>query len=1357
MIFSTGSSAKSVQLQYQGVDSLYLKNGRLVVTTSLNETWEEKPVAWQIINGKKKKVSCKYQLSGDTLSYIFPNGYNEEYELIIDPSMVFSSYSGSTAQNHGYTATYDKFGFLYSGSSAFALGYPVTIGAYQTNWAGGNGGGGNGGSDIALTKWDTTGTNLIYSTYLGGTSDEIPHSLFVTEYSELYVMATTGSSDFPTTNTAFDTSFNKATPLIPVDLTGSVGVYYANGSDLVISKFDSTGSQLKGSTFLGGTKSDGLNTGINKFNYSDEFRGEIKIDAKGKVYIASCTRSSDNPTTSLGFQTSKPSIGTEIDGVLYKLDNKLENLEWTNYIGGDSSDAVFSVDFNSLNEVYITGGTRSSNFPVTHLSYDTSYADSTDAFLMHISESGQQILHSTFVGTNGYDQAFFVDVDFENNPHIFGQTSAASGLMISNANYNDPLGGQFITKFKPELDSAIWSTRFGTGRGVPDISPSAFMIDKCSGIYTSGWASLTASSNLTSTGLDIINSPFQSTTDGQDFYVMVLSADANSLVYGTFVGAVSPVGDHVNGGTNRFDPKGNLYQAVCAGCGNFSTFPTHPNPGAWSNTNNSTYFLGCNLAVFKLDFEQSSVIADFDFPTTGCVPFTINFDNISKTYNQSTYLWDFGDQSTSTSFEPSHTYYFPGTYTITLLITDPLSCNMTDSITHTITVLENGSDSLSKVYSCTDNPVPIGITNNYDPSLTITWSPTNYLNDSTISNPMANPPHDMLYTLIIDNSVCADTLTQWVEVDSVSVDLVGEPIVCMQDAPFKISSTHSGNIQSYLWSDTASFSDTLLYSSIQDSLWFNPTDSLTTIYLRVTTQRGCEAIDSFQLMVNDLTHPITANFTFPTEVCAPEIINFTNTSDSLSGTQYAWDFGNGYFSTQSNPSSFYNSKGNFSITLIAIDSSICPQTDTISLDLIVKEDSNYSVSALACLGQETQIGILPDTSSTTQYHWYPSSNLSDSTISNPTTTVWQDTSYLLVVNHTCSDSIKNNIQVSKIFAQTDSLLISCSDVPGISITGKSQGTGNQFIWSSNINFSDTLNASTTDSIGNFSNAETYSTYYLKVINPDGCEETDSVRVVISDQTISLSNSEYICKNDTVNLTATNNFPYNTQSFYWSPIDSIIGSHDTNTITVNPSHTLMYFVTAVNDSGCTYYDSIPVTVSPIYTGNVKASASPDSIISGFETQLQATSFTNYLYQWTPSQNLSNPNSESTAANVYETTTFFVQITDPQNQNCTAVDEVTVIAYEINCGEPDIFIPNAFSPNLDGENDEFRISGNVIQNIELEIYNRWGQMVFQSTELNQSWDGTFNGKPVDPSVFMYVLKVECIDLREFSKKGNITVIR
>ncbi|MGB0390567.1 MAG: PKD domain-containing protein [Salibacteraceae bacterium] len=1349
LIVAPNSKPNDIKISYNGVDSVYLKNGKLYVITSLNENWEEKPQAWQIINNKKQKVNCKYHLEGNTLSYVFPNGYDENHELIIDPIMVFSSYSGSYANNFGYTATYDKYGFLYSGSTAFNPGYPVTIGAYDTTWSGGTGGGGQAGTDMAITKWDTTGTFLIYSTYLGGSSDESPHSLVVSEYSELFVMGTTGSIDFPTTPNGFDTSFNFNTPLIPVSVPGT-GVTYINGADITVTRFDSSGSSLLGSTFLGGTHTDGINNGANKYNYADEFRGEIEIDKKGKVYVVSCTRSNDNPVTATGFQTSKISPSTiDMDGIVYKLSQDLSTLEWTNYLGGISADAAYSIAIDQNNDIYISGGTYSFNFPTTPLAFDTSYNGVNDAFVTKISEDGNTMQYSTFYGSVNYDQSYFVELDYQDYPHIYGQTSAPRGELVTNAIYNDSSGGQLITKLSPQLDSVVWSTRFGTGSGTPDISPTAFLVDVCSAVYLSGWGQ--------TNGLDTAGNPYQGTTDGKDFYLMVMSADASSLEYATYIGGAGTGGDHVDGGTSRFDRKGKIYQAVCAGCGNFDDFPTEPNPGAWSNTNNTTYYQGCNLAVFKMDFLLPIVIAEFDAPSTGCAPLTIDFTNLSKQQSQTTFFWDFGDGSSSTQFEPTHTYSFPGVYTVKLFVSDAATCNISDSSSMEITIINNTTTIIPSAVACNGEGVQIGIPESNDPYISINWSPTSYLSDSTISNPIASPVINTTYTLILDNGICADTLVQLVEVDSISVSISGQSTVCLQDAPFLLQSTTYGTGISYLWSNFNDFSDTIPSNPGGQSVWVTPSDSVNTYYLQVISDKGCIGIDSFQITVRDLQDPIIASFMDPGLACAPALINFTNTSDSLTSTTYLWDFGNGNQSTNSNPSTTYINKGIYTVTLIATDSSICPQSDTFALDVTIKADSNYSVSTLACYDQPTEIGIPADTISGITYSWTPSTGLSDSTIHNPTVTSTSNATYLLVVNHVCTDSVINTVTVTPISAATDSLFIICSDNPTFTQMGNSNGTGVEFVWSTNSSLTDTLNTSLNDSSFTTTQTSTFKYYYFNVTSAQGCQEIDSLQVVISDQTVSISSDTFICQDDTIQLSAQNSFPVNEMDFYWTPTSAIIGANDTSKITVAPLINTYYYLSAINDSGCIYSDSILVEVSKINNQTVIATADDDSVIVGFQTILRAEPNTDYNYTWTPANNLETPNEANTAASPTETTTYTVNITDPENANCSYSNEVTVHTYEINCGEPDIFIPNAFSPNGDEENDVYQITGKVVEEIDLKIYNRWGELVFETTDPQEGWDGTFNGTDVDPVVFVYNLSVTCIDRREFTKKGNITVIR
>jgi gliding motility-associated-like protein len=1353
-----GADASKIQLEYTGVDDIYIKNGKLYVITSLQENWEEKPEAWQVINGKKKKVTCKYQLSNHTLSYNFPDGYDLDYELIIDPVLIFSSYSGSLSNNFGYTATYDKFGFLYSGSSAFNPGYPTTPGAYQMNWAGGTGAGNPQipGTDIAITKWDTTGTSLIYSTYLGGTSDELPHSLVVTDFHELYLMGTTGSTDFPTTANAFDTSFNVHSPLLPVNMVSGLGVFYQNGSDIVVVKFDSSGNNLETSTFLGGTDTDGINNGVTKFNYADEVRGEIDLDKEGKVYIATCTRSNDNPIGSNGFQTTKPLPGTNhIDGIIYKLNHNLTSLEWTNYLGGISGDAAYSIAIDDSNDIYVTGGTQSVNFPTTPLAYDTSYNAGTDGFVMHITSDGNTVLESTFFGTNAYDQSYFVELDLFDNVHIFGQTAGPSGALIENASYNDPLGGQFITKFTPQLDSIIWSTRFGTGDGSPDISPTAFLVDVCSAIYLSGWGSPILGGNLSTTGLDTAGGPIQGTTDGQDFYVMVMSDDANSLLYATYFGGTA--GEHVDGGTSRFDRKGKIYQAVCAGCGGTSDFPTSPNPGAHSNVNGTASTNGCNLAVFKMDFLLPIVIADFDMPTTGCAPFTVTFDNLSVQQSATNFLWNFGDGSaTSSQFEPTHTYNTAGTYTVTLIVTDAATCNLGDTLTREITVLDNTNSTLPNAISCNGEGVQIGIPQNNDPNINITWIPTTNLSDTSVSNPIASPTQTTLYTLIIDNGICMDTVNQTVIIDSINAEIIGDSAVCSIDAPFILGSIISGSPGSFLWSNFSDFSDTINGSPNDTSISVNPPDSLNIFYLQVTSTLGCKATADFQMVVRDLQNPIIASFDNPGPGCAPFTTTFNNTTDSLSTTTYMWNLGNGNTSTLSHPSTTYSNNGFYNVTLIAFDSSICPQSDTFSLMVEVKSDSNYTVTHLACLGQDTEIGV-PAYPNGATYTWIPTTSLSNPSIHNPEVNVTQNTQYLLIIQSVCTDSVTDIINVAPIYAKSDSIHIICSDQPAVNLTGSSNGTGLQFIWSSQPNFSDTLNSNIQDSTMQTTQTNTYQYYYFQVESGNGCIEKDSTLVVISDQTVNISPDSFICQLDTILLQADNDFPYNQMDFFWSPASEIIGPTDTSIIIIAPLTNTNYYLTAVNDSGCSFTDTVLISVSQLNQQSVIATADDDSVILGFSTILRAIPTSGYTYNWSPNTNVENPNQSITSVTPERTTTYTVQISDPQNQSCSYQNNVTITTYEINCGEPDIFIPNAFSPNTDNENDEYLIRGKVLESIKLKIYNRWGELVFETSEITKGWGGKFNGTLVDPAVFVYQLDAICINGKSFNKKGNITVIR
>ena len=151
-------------------------------------------------------------------------------------------------------------------------------------------------------------------------------------------------------------------------------------------------------------------------------------------------------------------------------------------------------------------------------------------------------------------------------------------------------------------------------------------------------------------------------------------------------------------------------------------------------------------------------------------------------------------------------------------------------------------------------------------------------------------------------------------------------------------------------------------------------------------------------------------------------------------------------------------------------------------------------------------------------------------------------------------------------------------------------------------------------------------------------------------------------------------------------------------------------------------------------------------------------TGFTYVWTPPLNLDNP----TSPNPFFTPTFpsvttFTVILTENSSGCEYRRQITIYAFEVNCGPPDVFIPNAFTPNNDGENDVVYVRGKNVAEMVLKIYNRWGELVFETTDQTKGWDGTYKGKLVDPGVFVYYLDLICVDGQENFLKGNITVIR
>lgn len=929
-----GSSPFQIIQQYVGLDGIKIgKNGNLLLTTNVGIQQEMAPVAWQLISGgtEKKLVECRYKLIDNKVTFEFPKGYDSSRELIIDPVLIFGSSSGSFADNFGMTATYDNSGHLYSGGTCFDIGFPTTVGAWDA--IPGPDGSTYGVTDVVLTKYAPDGTFLVWSTYLGGGSatagTETVHSLIVNDNDELTCFGATSSTDFPTTAGAFSNTHSGGSTI----QFYFNGVYFTGtGTDIYVTKFNAAGSGLIGSTYVGGSSNDGVNYKVTSgtyssaaaydsltSNYGDQFRGEIMQDAANNIYITSTTRSSDFPTVN-AFQAVKNGGS---DAVVFKLNSTLTTMQFSTYLGGAELDAGYSVKLDLSGNIFVTGGTTSSDFPTTAGTVYPAYnGGKADGFITKLASTGSTVLASSYIGTSLYDQSMFVEVDKNDMVYLYGNTKG-TGIWPISATYSNPNSGQFIVRLDNNLTAYDFSTLFGNGTGNVNISPSAFLVDVCGNIYISGWGNnILLSAPLT--GMPTTAGAFQPTSgDGFNFYLSVFQRNMGGLLYATYFGG--PLShEHVDGGTSRFDKYGIMYQSVCAGCGGNDDFPT--TPGAWSEVNNST---NCNNGVFKFDFEIAPVA---DFATDlfeGCNPLTINFTNSSPADLE--YLWDFGNgDTTSVIFNPTVTYTDTGTYTV-FLITEDSICGLIDTAVKIIHVYPSVVVSANNDTAMCAGTNLNFIANGQGTSASFVWS-----SSSTFADTLNSPLTDSTLTAVITgdtvfyvqtfNQFCNDVDTVSIDIQYLDPEITSAVTSCAGDSISLIATNSFPETYSIDWSPDSQ----ILSGDGTPIIIVNPPLPVTYTVL-FTSALGCTATQSYFVDTSSVgLAGISASAT-PSVISAGESTNLIAIPST--GYTYSWspvDF-------LSDPT-IYNPIATPPVTttyIVTIASGGCIRSDTVTI--IVKE------------------------------------------------------------------------------------------------------------------------------------------------------------------------------------------------------------------------------------------------------------------------------------------------------------------------------------------------------------------------------------------------------------------------------------
>ncbi|MFZ1657210.1 MAG: gliding motility-associated C-terminal domain-containing protein [Flavobacteriales bacterium] len=824
-IVAPGADPAQVRLRFEGQDALQLKDGRLFVKTTAGTVIEEAPVAYQETEAGRTSVRCKYKLKGTKITFDLPDGFDPSLPLVIDPVLTFASYSGSTADNFGFTASYDEGGHLYGGGIVFGSGYPSPTGVLDPSFNGGD-------IDIGLTKFAPDGTSLIWSTYIGGSGNECPHSLVVNSNNELYMFGSSGSTNFPTTAGAYDGSFNGGTDIgfaAPIwqGMTGGYGYDQANGTDIVLAHFNASATALIASTYIGGSGNDGVNNILPlAHNYGDHFRGEVALDASEWPVVNTSTQSADIPVSPNAPQTTYGDGGQ--DAYLFRMNPALSSLQAT-YYGGSGADSGYGVQFDSNGQVFTTGGTVSTDLAMPGAPFQGANSGDADGYVARWNSDISSLLSSTYLGTAAFDQSYFVQVDVFDKVFVVGQTHGV--WPVSPGVYANPGSSQFIQKLSNDLTSSEWSTVIGSGQGNEDISPSAFLVSDCGQIYFSGWGGFVnaygQADNSSTNGLTVTADAFQPSTDGNDFYLMLLNPDAVSLSYATFFGGSS--GEHVDGGTSRFDKNGTVYQAVCAGCGNSDNFPT--TPGAWSNTNNS---LNCNLGVFK--FELAVPVADIsiDGPNTICIPGTIQFANNST--GGDTFQWDFGDGTTSTDFAPVHLYTDTGAFTVSMVMSDSYGCTTGDSTDIIVYSIAPPVASIAPVLPiCPGSGVQVQASE----GVAWAWNPVIGVSDVTVANPVITPTSPTTYTVVITGACGEDSASVSIEWLTPMGSAGLDTSTCIGTG-IALAATGGGT---YVWSPN----NTLSGLNVPDPI-ATPTDS-TVYHVAITTPDGCLVNDSVLVTV----------------------------------------------------------------------------------------------------------------------------------------------------------------------------------------------------------------------------------------------------------------------------------------------------------------------------------------------------------------------------------------------------------------------------------------------------------------------------------------------------------------------------
>lgn len=543
-VVQPGSDPAAIALRFEGMRELALgENGDLLIHIGEVELQAvlrmHAPYTYQEVSGKRVAVNSRFVIRGEMVAFDL-GAYDPALPLVIDPTLVYSTFLGSTEEDLGLGIVVDADGAAYVTGNTFASDFPSTLGVFDATI--------NGAQDAFVAKLNAAGTALVFASFLGGSAFDSGTGVVV-DASGVYVTGHTQSTNFPTSGGAFDTTHNGPTP------TNAF-----NGYDAFLVKLNAAGSALTYGTFLGGN--------------SEDFSAGLVVDAGQQVTLAGTTISSNFPTTGGAFDTTSNGL---FDIFVTEFNGTATALASSTFVGG-SQDEIADGIVLSGDTVYVTGDSASADFPVTGGAFDSTLNGANDVVAFRLNTITNSMVFATFLGGTGGDIGFDIALDSAGNVYLTGTTNSANFPTTALAADTTANGGSdsFVAKLNTTGSTLTYSTYLG---GDSDDAAYGVAVDAGGNAYVLGE---TKSGNFPVTASAA--QPIHNDVAFFDATLTKVNASGGLFVYSSFIGG----DDDDTGYAIDLRGGGNSADVYLTGWTRSSDFPT--TPGAFDTTYNDTGF-----------------------------------------------------------------------------------------------------------------------------------------------------------------------------------------------------------------------------------------------------------------------------------------------------------------------------------------------------------------------------------------------------------------------------------------------------------------------------------------------------------------------------------------------------------------------------------------------------------------------------------------------------------------------------------------------------------------------------------------------------------------------------------------------